>query len=274
MEKPLVSVIITTLNSGITLGKLLTSIKEQSYPQVEIIVIDNNSTDETCKVSKRFTGKVFTKGPERSAQRNFGAKKATGKYLFFLDSDMVLTRNVISDSVRKLESGDGTKMVIIPEQSFGRGFWSKTKAFEREINQGENYFEAARFFPRKIFLDAGGYDENLTGPEDWDLPQRLAKKYQLGRIMSCILHNEGNPTLWKLARRKYYYGLSAHAYLKKQKINIFTPKTVYFIRPAFYRNWRRILSHPLISFGMFTMLTAETAGGGLGYLVGRLKNDK
>src|SRR3989338_5625100 len=164
MRKPLVSAVITTLNSDKTLGKLLTSIKGQSYHPVEIIVVDNNSTDETLKVAKNFTDKVFTKGPERS---------------------------------------------------FGDGFWAKAKILEREIHQGENYFEAARFFPQKLFWEFGGYDETLTGPEDWDLPQRLAKKHRVGRIKSFILHNEGCPTLFKLAKRKYYYGLSAHQYLKK-----------------------------------------------------------
>lgn len=271
MNNPLVSTVVTTLNSGKTLKKLLTSIKEQSYRQVEIIVVDNNSTDETCEIVKCFTKKVFTKGPERSAQRNFGAKKALGKYLLFLDSDMVLTKDVIGECVEKLEKGEA-EMVIIPEKSFGDGFWAKAKILEREIQRGEDYFEAARFFPKRLFWEAGGYDETLTGPEDWDLPQRLAKTHQVGRIKSLILHNEGRPTLLKLAKRKYYYGLSTHRYLKKQRLPVFTPKTVYILRPAFYRDWRKLAGDPVISLGMFIMLFAETLGGGLGYLVGRMKN--
>lgn len=271
MKNPLVSVIITTLNSGKTIGKLLTSIKEQSYFQTEIIVVDNHSTDNTFKIAKNFTGKIYTKGPERSAQRNFGAKKAAGKYLLFLDSDMVLTKDVVKECVEKLESG-AAEMVIIPERSFGDGFWAKAKILEREIHRGEDYFEAARFFLKKMFWDAGGYDESLTGPEDWDLPQRLAVNHKVGRINSFILHNEGKPSLFKLAKRKYYYGLSAHQYLKKQKMPVFTSKTVYILRPAFYRNWRKLVGNPIISLGMFLMLIAETFGGGLGYLVGRIKN--
>lgn len=270
MKSPLVSAVITTLNSGKTLGKLLASIKDQSYDQVEIIVIDNNSTDDTLEVAKHFTVKVFIKGPERSAQRNFGAKKASGKYLFFLDSDMVLSKDVVKECVEKLESG-AAEMIIIPERSFGDGFWAKAKILEREIHRGEDYFEAARFFPKKLFIEAGGYDESLTGPEDWDLPQRLARTHKAGRIKSLILHNEGHPTLFKLAKRKYYYGLSVHQYLKKQNLPVFTPKTVYFLRPAFYRNWFKLMGNPVTSLSMFIMLFAETLGGGLGYLVGRIR---
>ncbi|KKR81018.1 MAG: putative beta-1,3-galactosyltransferase [Candidatus Daviesbacteria bacterium GW2011_GWA1_41_61] len=273
MTDPLVSVIITTRNSEKTLKALLQSIKEQSYIAVEIIVVDNNSTDKTVKIGRAFTKKVFNRGPERSAQRNFGAKKALGKYLLVLDSDMILTKDVIRECVEQLEKSFSHQAIIIPERSFGEGFWAKTKAWEREINQGEDYFEAARFFPKELFLKLGGYDEELTGPEDWDLPQRLSKEYPPGRIKSFILHNEDCPTLIKLAKRKYYYGLSAHKYLKKQQIFPLNQKTVYFLRPAFYRQWKKIIFHPVISFGMMVMLLAETIGGGLGYLIGRLKDE-
>lgn len=273
MHQLLVSVIITTKNSAKTLKPLLQSIKEQSYKPIEIIVVDNNSTDKTTEVAKCFSNKVFNKGPERSAQRNFGAQQSQGKYLLFLDSDMILTKDVVKECVMELEKSSSSQGLIIPEQSFGEGFWAKTKAWEREINRGEDYFEAARFFPREIFLRLGGYDEDLTGPEDWDLPQRLRKHYRVGRITSLIFHNEGCPTLIKLAKRKYYYGLSAHKYLAKQGIFPLNPKTVYLLRPAFYRQWKMIVTHPLTSLGMLVMLFFETVGGGLGYLVGRFRNE-
>lgn len=273
-KNPLVSLIITTRNSGLTLQKLLQSITQQSYKQIEIIVIDNNSTDETLKIAKLFTNNIFLKGPERSAQRNLGARFAKGKYLLFLDSDMILSPQIVKECVHELEYGGRFQALIIPEKSFGQGFWAKTKSFERELNRNENYFEAARFFPKKIFDEIGGYDENLTGPEDWDLPERISQKNKIGRIRSLILHNEGRPTLYQLAKRKFYYGLSAHQYFKKQNLFPLNIKTVYLIRPAFYRQWRKIFDHPILSLGMLMMLIAETFGGGLGYLVGRFKDGK
>lgn len=273
MKIPLVSIIITTRNSGKTLQQLLKSIKNQTYKTIEVIVVDNHSSDNTADIARSFTEKVFLKGPERSVQRNFGAKKAIGKYLLILDSDMQLSINVVKECVEKLEKNKDIKFLIIPEKSFGKGFWTKTKAFERELNQGEDYFEAARFFSKKIFWEVEGYDENLTGPEDWDLPQRIIKKYKQERIKSVIFHNEGCPTLLGLAKRKYYYGLSVHKYLKKHKISPLNAKTIYCLRPAFYRNWQKILLNPKLSVGMFLMLLVETLGGGLGYLTGRVKNE-
>lgn len=275
MKGPLVSIIITTKNSARTLEALLKSIKTQTYKNIETIIVDSvYSTDNTSEIAGKYTNKVFSKGPERSAQRNFGASKSQGKYLLFLDSDMVLTKDIVKSLVKKIEEDGNLGGLVIPEQSFGTGFWVKAKALERKINEGQSYFEAARFFPRKIFLEVGGYDETLTGPEDWELPERITKKYSLGRIKNYILHNEGKHTLLSLARRKYYYGLSAHKYLQKHHKSPINPRTVYFLRKAFYFNWQEMFKNPILYFGMWLMLLTETVGGGLGYLVGRLKNAK
>lgn len=277
MVDPLVSIIITTRNSAKTMTALLKSIKNQSYKHIEIIVIDNNSSDQTTVISKKFTKNVFNKGPERSVQRNFGAKKAKGKYLLFLDSDMELTENIVRECVDIINNPSAVGTIggiVVPEKSFGEGFWVQAKTLERKINEGQSYFEAARFFPKLIFWQVGGYDEHLTGPEDWELPERIAKKYAISRIKDYILHNEGSHTLLGLAKKKYYYGLSAHKYLKKHKKSPINQRTVYFLRGAFYKNWQELFKHPILYFGMWIMLMAETLGGGIGYLKGRIGNGK
>lgn len=270
--KQKVSIIITTKNSAATLKSLLESIKKQSYKNIETIVVDNNSRDKTKEIAKKYTSKVFDKGPERSAQRNFGAEKSNGQYLFILDSDMVLTEDVVKDCVDLVSKDKKLGAIIVPEKSFGEGFWARAKIFEREINAGYDYFEAARFFPKNIFESVGGYDINLTGPEDWDLPKRISKKYPIGRIKSQILHNEGKHTLIGLAKKKYYYGLSVDKFLKKQQISVISRTTIYFLRPAFYKSFGTLIIHPILTCGMFIMLTAELIGGGLGYLIGKFKN--
>lgn len=267
-----VSIIITTRNSARTLRNLLESIKKQSFRNYEILVIDNHSSDQTVEIAKLFTPLVFQKGPERSAQRNFGAKKASGENLLFLDSDMILTENVVSD-LSSLINQSSVAGVIIPEKSIGMGLWARAKILEREINSQQSYFEAARFFRKEVFLESGGYDETLTGPEDWDLPRRIAENHEIGRIKSFILHDEGSLTLSDLIRKKYYYGLSAHKFLKKHKMGLLSPATIYLFRPAFYKNWKKMLFLPKISLAMFLMLIVETLAGGLGYLRGRLKNE-
>lgn len=271
---PIVSVIITTKNSARTLEALLKSIKDQSHKDFEIILVDNFSTDKTITIAEKYIKKIYQKGPERSVQRNLGAKKALGKFYLVLDSDMVLSKSVIEECVDLVKKEPEVKEIIIPEKSFGVGIWSEAKALERKINEGETFFESARFFLKESFWEFNGFDENITGPEDWDLPQKIAKKYKVGRIKSYISHNEGRHGLLELARRKYYYGLSAHKYLKNQKLPLFSKITIYFLRPAFYKKWKFLIENPLLTFFMVIMLTAENIAGGLGYIVGRLRNDK
>src|ERR1035437_7792327 len=145
MDDPLVSVIIPTKNSSRTLEACLKSIKDQSYKNIELIVVDNNSTDDTKEIAKKYTDKVFNYGPERSAQRNSGAKQAKGEYLLIHDSDIYF--NVDSDKeCVELSRAENCDAIILPEKSIGIGFWAKVKAFERSFYVGNDLIEAPRFF--------------------------------------------------------------------------------------------------------------------------------
>ena len=271
----LVSVIITTKNEADVIERLITSIKSQSYKNREIILVDNNSTDKTQDIARKMNVKIYTVGPERSTQRNFGAKLAKGKYILILDADMELTPKVILECVQLAESDNKIGEIVIPEHSLSSTFWGKVKAFERSFynERGDELTDAARFFKKEVFFNAGGYDETITGPEDWDLPETIKKLgYKVGRIKSKIYHYERINSPLDLSRKKFYYALRAHRYLSKQNISILSPKTVYFLRPVFYKNFDKMLAHPILAVGMFIMLTIEFLGGGLGYLIGRVKN--
>jgi glycosyltransferase involved in cell wall biosynthesis len=269
-KSPLVSIIITTKNEGKNIDALLKSINDQTYKNIEIIVVDNNSSDKTKEIAQKYTKNVFNVGPERSAQRNFGVEKSKGDYLLILDADMVLGKKVIEECIEEISKDSELKALVIPEKSFGEGIWSKTKAFERSFYLGDKDIEAARFFSKKVFNELGGFDLDLTGPEDWDLSQRVSNKYKLGRIQEFILHNEGRHTLFGLMKKKFYYAKKANQYLKKQKKGILSPTTIYFLRPSFYNNWQEMVLHPVLTTFLFIMLTAELISGGLGFLMGKI----
>ena len=102
--EPLVSIIIHTRNSDKTLEKCLQSIKNQRYKNIEIIIVDQESEDNTLPIAKKFGVRIFSSpkslfynGPSRS--RNIGAKNAYGEIFYHLDSDMELSENIISESV-------------------------------------------------------------------------------------------------------------------------------------------------------------------------------
>lgn len=274
MNNPLVSIIVTTKNEEEVLERLLASIKSQAYPSIELLVVDNHSTDATAAIARKFTKQVYIAGSERSQQRNIGEKKSKGRYIMFLDADMELTKGVVSSCVKKIMSTENVGAVIIPEQSVAKTFWEKVKSHERSFynKEGDTMTDAARFFDRKAFEEVGGYDESITGPEDWDLPENIAKLgYKSARVNDVIYHYERVPSPVKLAAKKYYYALTSHRYLKKHAISPISAKTIYFLRPVFYKNWQRLLGHPVLSTAMFIMFTFELVGGGLGFVVGKVK---
>ncbi|MDO8638380.1 MAG: glycosyltransferase [Candidatus Daviesbacteria bacterium] len=270
----LVSVIITTKNEDDVIANLLKSILKQTYKYIEIILVDNNSTDKTLEIASKFKQvKVYIQGPERSAQRNFGAKKAKGNYLFFLDADMELNVRVVEDCVDKIYQ-EKAECIVVPEESKWANFWGEVKAFERSFysEKGDPVTDAARFFSKKIFSKVGGYDEMITGPEDWDLPDRIREEgFIIGRSTEIIYHHEQNISPTTLFKKKFYYGLNAHKYLSKHKIPVISPKTIYFLRPLFYKSWIKLVKHPILAVAMISMLFIELLGGGLGYVVGRIR---
>jgi glycosyltransferase involved in cell wall biosynthesis len=274
-NKPKVSVIITTKNEESSIARLLQSLKVQTYTNLEIIVVDNKSTDKTKKIAKLFTKKVYTKGPERSTQRNYGASKSKGKYLLFLDADMELPKNILRQCIEAIQKNKKYGMLALPEKPVAKSYWEKVKAFERSIynKSGDKTTDAERFFTRTAFNSVGGYDESITGPEDWDLPESIkAKGYKSTRIKSKILHYERVPNPLSLARKKYYYALKAHRYFKKQNVAPISAKSIYFLRPVFYKNWKMLLANPSLTLSMFVMFTFELVGGGLGFIIGKYKN--
>lgn len=269
-NNPLVSVIFAAFNEQNQVDRLIKSLRRQSYPNIEIIVVDDGSSDQTVQTARKLRAKAFARShAERSVQRNYGVSQAKGEYVLVLDADMELSPDVISQCISKK-----AKIVFIPEQSIGHTFWEKIKAFERSFYAGDanHFIESARFFSKEAFIKAGGYDESITGPEDWDLSEAVLKLgYKSAKISAVIFHHERIKSLWHQAQKFYYYGLRAHRTLSRQS-SIFSPKTLYFLRPQFYRQWPRLLANPVLSLGLFVLLTAQAISGGLGYLTGAIKN--
>lgn len=268
-DTPLVSVIITTRNEEDAIQQCLESIRHQTYKNIEILVIDNGSRDETKRIARQFTGHVFEKGPERSAQRNYGARKAAGEYVLFLDADMVLGKTVIEECVKIIARN--IYALIVPEKSQGTGFWAECKALERTYYEGIDWMEAARFYNKKTFQSLGGFDENLTGPEDFDMSQRIIARYGtsgISRITSYIYHNEGTIVLWDLLRKKYYYGKKMRRYMIKnenksafkKQANPLARYALLFQKPAIF------LSDPVHAVGMIIMKSLELGALAIGAL--------
>lgn len=271
MNNPLVSVIVTTRNNHQTLDACLASIMSQSYEPIELIVVDRDSADGTKLIARYYTGLVFNHGPERSAQRNFGFSKSSGDYVAFIDSDMVLSRDVIRDCVDVAAYHPETAGVIIPEESFGKGFWAQCKRLERSFYHGNDWIEAARFFPADTYRRLGGFDEMMVSGEDWDLSARARTLGRIRRIHSLIQRNEGRLKLLQSLKKKYYYARLSHAYLQKQQVS---SKFRASIGPLqryrlFLSQPKKLLRNPVRGIGLVFMKTCEFGSGALGYVFGK-----
>lgn len=253
--KPLVSVIVPTFNSSLTLEDCLSAIILQTYHNIEIIVVDNYSKDGTTAIAKKFTSGIFQINELRSVARNYGAKRAHGDYLLFLDADMKLTPNVIDECVLK-----STKLhanaIMIPEIRVVNGFWGKCRAIERLTYVGDPLIESARFFKKTAFEGIGGFDKDLEAGEDWDLHARIeAAGNKLSSVTAYIEHHEEQLSLKKIIIKRYYYGKTLLKYIRKHsersKIQ-FSP-----VRLNYVRKWRILASDPLHASGMFFLKILE-----------------
>ncbi len=265
MRNLLISIIIPARNEERNISRLIESINNQTYKNIETIVVDDGSTDKTVSIAKKMKAKVFSRGHlERSAQRNYGAEKSRGKYLVFLDADMELEKNVIKDTL-KTALEKKYKLLIIPERTVGDNFVAKVRNFEREMYMGDFSIEVARFFQRDIFFEFGGYDLKLTGPEDYDLPYRISKKYKIGRSKEYILHHEEEATLSRLLKRKFYYAKKGATYAKKHPELILTQGNLLF-RKAYLKNWKKFLKQPLLGISFIFVRTLEATWAVAGYI--------
>lgn len=271
------SIIVPTYNSSRTLSACLESIANQTYKNIELIVVDNNSADNTKDIAEKYTKHVYNKGPERSAQRNYGVRRAKGDYVMIIDSDMELSPEVAAECIEQF-SKDKITGIIIPEESFGEGFWAQAKQLERSFYLGVDWMEAARCFPKKIYDQLGGYNEDMVSGEDWDLSQRADKLGTLGRIQALIMHNEGRLKLHRTLKKKYYYAQKISAYtapangadpaILAKQTSPFSRYQLYFSDP------QKLFRNPVLGSGMLFMKTAELGFGAIGIIASKLNRKK
>jgi len=251
----LVSVIIPTKNSEKTIEIALKSVRNQTYPNIEIIVVDNHSTDRTLEIARKYGARIYIKGPERSSQRNYGAQKARGEYLIFLDSDIELTPNVVQECIGLVKKG--YDVITFPEIVEGKGYWAKCRALEALCYIGDDTIEAPRFYNKNVFYKLGGFDERLVGPEDWDLREKaLRAGYKIGHIKAVTIHHEGKVNPIKRIKKKFYYGNTMSNYIKRHPH--LAKKQIPFLRSCYIRNWRLFIKDPLHALGFMILKTGET----------------
>lgn len=265
MVGPTVSFIVPTKDSAETIGACLSSIRAQRHARIEIVVVDNHSLDATAEIARTYADVVAVGGPERSAQRNLGARLSSGSILVFLDSDMMLEDGVAQAAASCCGEDGPFDLAVIPERSIGEGFWARCRVLEKQLYLGDHNVEAARVFRRPVFEALGGYEPTLTGGEDWDLPDRAKKAgYLLGRLDRSVIHDEGRPTLKWIFAKKRYYGRSVHRYLNRQGAT----GARRLLRTGLFRRPGVLVSRPVDAVGLLLLKTVDSLALGLGMVEG------
>jgi glycosyltransferase involved in cell wall biosynthesis len=252
-----ISFVVPTRNSARTLHACLGSLRAQTHPDVESVVVDNGSTDGTADIARRHADLALSAGPERSAQRNRGAERSTGDVVVFIDSDMVLEPRVAEQVAAAFAAEPTHGALVIPERSFGTGFLTACRVLEKDLYVGDAGVEAPRAFRRAVIESLGGWNEQLTAAEDWDLADRAAAAgVGVGRVNAWIWHDEGRIRLGGTFAKKRYYGRWIQEYLRMHG-GVGGRK---FARTALLRQPGRLLRHPVLTTGLVVLKATEATG--------------
>lgn len=185
-DRPRVSVVIPAYNAEDTLAECLERVFESSYDGIEVILVDDGSTDRTREIAARFPVRLVSTagrvGP--AAARNAGAGAAGGDILFFIDADVMLRPESIERLVRRLDEGDvdavcGVQSAEMRHRnlpSLYKNLWIRW-TYLRCTGDVPLFYTTAAAIRRPAFLRAGGFDPGYASPslEDTAFGQKLAR---------------------------------------------------------------------------------------------------
>lgn len=194
MTQPLVSIIIPTYNRATTIVRCIDSVLNQIYRPIEVVVVDDGSTDQTVETVKQYGDQVIlicqsNGGP--SSARNRGVRQSKGKIVAFLDSDDTWKPEKLVRQVKLMVNGGSgvpcciCNAALISEDGNSRNSF-KVSGVESELSEGywlnPAPIIATRFvlfnqvvsIRREAFESVGGYNESMRLLEDHDLAFRLS----------------------------------------------------------------------------------------------------
>ena len=262
---PLVSIVVPTKNAARFLRRCLKSIQDQTYSPIEIIVVDNYSTDRTREVADAFAARVLSFGPERSAQVNHGIASSHGKYVYRVDADFVLPENLVEEAVTVCEEHQIDGVLIHNTSDPSVSFWARVRKFERDCYKKDSWNVAVRFMRRDVFQTLGGFDETLVAAEDYDLHNRFLKAgYTLREIEPSEIHIGESKSLLEICRKHFYYGQTLRSYIRKHPGRSLVQLSP--VRPSHLVRWRRFARHPVLMGVFIVYQLARYFSAGLGLL--------
>jgi alpha-1,3-rhamnosyltransferase len=224
-KQPLVSVIVASYNHEKYITQCIESIVNQTYSNIELIVIDDCSSDNSQNIlislQKKYNFKLIinNKNMGVSETRNIGIKVSKGKYITGCASDDYLANIKVEKLVSFLESNEDYAMCYGKEASVKNGI---IKVRDNPCYKSGNIFDdlflqkfwipaGSTLLRKDIFLSVGGYDRKLK-IEDYDLWLRIASQYKIGYVNEVMyfyrIHNtntSNNIMLMESEIKKIFY---------------------------------------------------------------------
>jgi glycosyltransferase involved in cell wall biosynthesis len=182
---PALSAIIPALNASATIARCLDAITEQLSDDVEVIVVDDGSTDDTFEIASRYDVRLLklprNMGP--SAARNRGAEMARAPVLFFIDADVAIAPGAIARAKAAMSHGDADAIIgSYDDDPAAKSTISRFKNLahhhfhQRSRREATIFWGACGLVRRETFFAAGAFDEQQFGIEDVELGYRMTAR--------------------------------------------------------------------------------------------------
>lgn len=212
LQMELVSVVIPCYNSGATLGQTLESVRVQTWPHLEIVVVDDGSTDpQTLGLLDGLVGVTLIRQANSGlpAARNAGFRAARGEYVLPLDADDWLEPDCIMVLLQALKASPSAGFAYCDAELEGEAFG--------QLHKDYNYFEQlflnqlpyCLLIPKPLWEEVGRYDETLQqGYEDWEFNIRLGSHGHYGlRIAQPLFHYRVRSSGMLISKSNRLHGL-------------------------------------------------------------------
>jgi glycosyltransferase involved in cell wall biosynthesis len=186
MNFPAVSVVIPAYNAAKFISQAIESVLQQTLQPLEIIVVDDGSTDDTAKIAKSFAVRlVRQENLGASAARNRGIREARGEFIAFLDADDLWTKDKLKTQIKYMQTHPEVLFTVCRTKFFLENENYIPPGFRPELLKGEHtgYSMETLTAHRKVFDLVGFFDEKLKTSEDVDW---LSRAKDLG-IASAVL---------------------------------------------------------------------------------------
>ena len=188
---PKVSVVVVSYNYARYLPEAVESVLNQSYPHLEVIIVNDGSTDNTAEVAEQLTKlhphktiKVINQknAGQPAISRNIGIHQTRGEYILCLDADDKIAPTMIEECVHILDQ-DPTVSIVYTDRLDFDGVDQVVQAGEYSfpLLRYANHISYCALFRRKVWEDIGGYRTNVKGCEDWDFWVAAGAQGHFGR---------------------------------------------------------------------------------------------